>query len=125
MLILEANLIEDPLHEKVESDLQLTSFAVSVLDKMSHASTLMAMKRMNIVAAELDRRARLVISEARQTMTSGGLEPSIPRAEVFEVGEENPLQWDWGNDGVEAWPSMDFSIVSKRRYHCEQYKRFS
>lgn len=93
-----------------------------VLNRMSDGSTLMAMKRMNIVAAELDRRARLVIAEAPQAIISSGLDQTIPRKQAFNAGREqvnttpeyrNALQWDWGNDGVDAWPSMDFSIVSK------------
>lgn len=124
LLILEANLIENPLHEQVDSDLQLTGFAINVLDKMSEASTIMAMKRMNVVAAELDRRARMVISEAREAREDAPASQSrrsAARAETHETGREqadtankmpNALHWDWGNNGVEGWPSMDFSIVS-------------
>lgn len=122
MIILEANLFECPLHEKVDADLQLIEFAVTVLDRMSDASTIMAMKRMNLVAAELVRRARRVINLARQVAASGeGLPSPVTMASgreetsyISRTSQESPsgLQWNWGNDGVEAWPSMDFTVVS-------------
>lgn len=118
LLILEANLIEYPLHENVEADLRLTGFAVEVLNQMSSVSSVMAMKRMNLVAAELDRQSRRIIDQARQAKTTDTMSSS---AEPFEETNREAnrhddtltgLKWDWGNNGGEAWPSMDFTIVS-------------
>lgn len=102
------------------SDLELTAFAVRVLDRMSDASTLMQMKRMNVVAAELDSRVRRAVEDARNRSQTG-----IPSWGAFSAASEEArdqistvdqpsdgLQWSWGEDGVEAWPSMDVSLVS-------------
>lgn len=117
MLILEANFIESPLHENVNNDLHLTSYAIGVLDRMSAVSLTMAMKRMNIVAAQIDRRARQLITLARRASETG-----LPLSQVSGVAgglddgsamaSPITMQWDWANDGVEAWPSMDVTIVS-------------
>lgn len=100
----------------MDSDLQLTGFAVGVLNKMSEASTLMAMKRMNVVASELDRRARQVVDEARQNAGAPRVraDPRYQTTRMPLCSQDSPvpLQWDWGNSGVEAWPAMDFSLVS-------------
>lgn len=125
LLVLQANIFEDPLADSVDVDLQLTSFAVGVLNKMSDASTLMAMKRMNVVATELDSRARSVVDEARRAVAAGWRTQLEPRS--VNLGQRcghssasgqttaAQLQWDWGNDGVDAWPRMDFFLVSIRR----------
>ncbi|KIW18537.1 hypothetical protein PV08_02825 [Exophiala spinifera] len=114
LLILEANVFESPLDENVDSDLQLTGSAVGILNRMSEASTLMAMKRMNVVASELDRRARQVVHEARQNARAPRVR-SDPRYQTPKMplsSQTSPaqLQWDWANSGVEAWPGMDFSL---------------
>ncbi|KAM0263358.1 hypothetical protein ACHAQJ_001214 [Trichoderma viride] len=120
LIILQSNLFENPLHDEVNTDLHLTSYAVSLFDRMSETSTILQMKRLNVVAAELDRRARLVIGNARQTATDRspsseriGTSASIAgKLQLLETDLDSlvGLQWDWGNDGVEAWPSMDVSL---------------
>ncbi|RFU80369.1 fungal specific transcription factor [Trichoderma arundinaceum] len=111
LIILMANLFEYPTHEHVDADLQLTSYAVNLIDRMSGASTIIQMKRLNVVATELDRRAKLVIKHARGVATADGLLP-LDREHLHEIGQVplDGLQWDWGNDGVEAWPGMDVSL---------------
>lgn len=78
----------------------------------------MAMKRMNLVAAEIDRRARRIITISREADESGlsisqlsGATESLDSRHV--LGSSTAMQWDWANDGVEAWPCMDVTIVSK------------
>jgi hypothetical protein len=121
LIILQGNLFENPLHDDVNSDLLLTSYAVSVFDKMSEVSTILQMKRLNVVSAELDRRARLVIENARRNTavrspSSENVGTAASKAEkdqLLGLDLDSPvgLHWDWGNDGVEAWPSMDVSLV--------------
>lgn len=128
LIILEANIFEYPLAETVDSDLQLTKLAVNVLNIMSDSSTIMAMKRMNVVASEMNRRARLVVDESRRSSISSDgkstVSPTLTdvRSRVSLAGHGNQgsirqvpsgeVQWDWGDSGVEAWPRMDFAIVS-------------
>jgi hypothetical protein len=88
---------------------------------MSEASTVMAMKRMNIVASELARRARLVVQEARDKAATDGDAALASNPNSRRYSEQNDtlchvsfqnLEWKWNNAGVEAWPSMDVSLVS-------------
>ena len=118
MIILQANVLESPLHEEADADLRLTSFAVVVLDEMSEASSLMAMKRMNVVAADLNRRAMQAVQQAKEAVALGESAPSFSGllaskargTDAFEVGVVPDLHWDWGSKGVDAWPRMDFSF---------------
>ncbi|KAL7905184.1 fungal-specific transcription factor [Trichoderma velutinum] len=111
LIIILANLLENPLQKAVDDDLQLTNYAVGIFDRMSDASNIVQMKRLNIVAAELDRRARLVIKHARRFVAVNG-SPPLERRHNREIDQGSPtgLQWDWGNEGVEAWPNMDVSL---------------
>lgn len=75
------------------------------------------MKRMNIVALEIDRRARHIITLARQADEAGvpasqfsGATESLDGSHTLR--SSTTMQWDWSNDGVEAWPGMDVTIVS-------------
>lgn len=113
-MIILANLFENPMHELVDDDLQLTSYAVEIFDGMSDASAIVQMKRLNVVAAELDRRARLLIKHTQRFVAVNGPSPHLERRYRLEIGQDLPtgLQWDWGNEGVEAWPSMDVSLVN-------------
>lgn len=89
---------------------------------MSDASTLMAMKRMNVVAADLDRRARLIVDEARQGETAKEqtrIESEFPGSgnsgrQSYSSSQAltGKLEWDWAYNGVEAWPNMDFMLAS-------------
>lgn len=76
-------------------------------------SAIVQMKRLNIVAAELNRRARIVVKKSQRVLAVG--EPPLSESDIHNgIQQESPvgLQWDWGDDGVEAWPSMDVSLVS-------------
>ncbi|KAJ8100805.1 hypothetical protein POJ06DRAFT_281740 [Lipomyces tetrasporus] len=123
LIILQANLFDNTTHENVDKDLQLTKFAVNVIDQMSDASTIMQMKRMNVVAAELDRRVRLVVDHARQGVATSQPVPSVATVSPSETlndhitykDSDTELQWGWANDGVDAWPGLDVSIVSRHR----------
>ncbi|KAK9250350.1 fungal-specific transcription factor domain-containing protein [Lipomyces tetrasporus] len=118
LIILQANLFDNTTHENVDKDLQLTKFAVNVIDQMSDASTIMQMKRMNVVAAELDRRVRLVVDHARQGVATSQPVPSVATVSPSETlndhitykDSDTELQWGWANDGVDAWPGLDVSI---------------
>ncbi len=111
------------MHTEVDGDLHLTGYAISIFDRMSDASTIVQMKRLNVVAAELDRRARLAIKESRRTLAADGpfplgVDAVTPGAEGCQFlgiteGLSAGLQWGWGNDGVEAWPGMDVSLVGR------------
>lgn len=106
----------------MDSDLKLTAFAVNVIDQMSDASSIMQMKRMNVVAAELDRRARLAINDACRSLNKSaqsvvGVPMSKTQHRQIASNSREPtaeVQWDWGNDGVDAWPGLDVSIVSHK-----------
>ncbi|KAL6903850.1 fungal-specific transcription factor [Trichoderma evansii] len=113
LMIILANLFENPMHESVGDDLQLTSYAVRTFDEMSDVSAIVQMKRLNVVAAELDRRARLLVKNTQRFIAVNG-SSHLERRYHFEIGQDLPagLQWDWGNEGVEAWPSMDVSLVN-------------
>lgn len=106
------------MHKAVDDDLQLTHYAVGIFDRMSDASSIVQMKRLNVVAAELDRRARLVVKHVRQFIVVNG-SPPLERHYHREIdqGSLTGLQWDWGDDGVEAWPNMDVSLVSIRDFY--------
>lgn len=106
------------MHKAVDDDLQLTNYAVGIFDRMSDASSIVQMKRLNVVAAELDRRARLVVKHVRQFIAVNG-SPPLERHYHREIdqGSLTGLQWDWGDDGVEAWPNMDVSLVSIRDFY--------
>lgn len=88
----------------------------------------MAMKRMNIVAVEIDRRARHIITLARQASEAG-----IPVSQFSGATESldgshalissTTMQWEWSNDGVEAWPGMDVTIVSTVLLYIPQYSK--
>lgn len=121
LLILEAHIFEGPLEETVEADLELVDYAISVLDSMSAASTIMAMKRMNVVASELARRARIVVQEARDVDATDGESALTFKRKNYKYPKQKEahcyfpsqkLEWSWNNSGVEAWPSMDVSLVS-------------
>ncbi|PNP45947.1 hypothetical protein THARTR1_10873 [Trichoderma harzianum] len=113
LIIILANLLENPTHTAVDDDLQLTNYAVGIFDRMSDASSIVQMKRLNVVAAELDRRARLIVKHVRRFIAVNG-SPPLERHYHREIdqGSLTGLQWDWGDDGVEAWPNMDVSLVS-------------
>lgn len=115
LMIILANLFEYPMHKMADDDLQLVSYAVRTLDRMSDVSTIVQMKRLNVVAAELDRRARLLISHVQRFVAANGF-PPLERRYHLDIDQDSPigLQWDWGNEGVEAWPSMDVSLVNLR-----------
>ncbi|GFP57678.1 ABC-transporter-regulating transcription factor [Trichoderma asperellum] len=114
LMIILANIFEYPMHKMVDDDLQLTSYAVKTFDRMSDVSTIVQMKRLNVVAAELDRRARLVIKHVQGFVAVNEYPPPSNTLYNFEIDQDwlPGLQWDWGNDGVEAWPSMDVSVVN-------------
>ncbi|KKO98933.1 fungal specific transcription factor [Trichoderma harzianum] len=111
LIIILANLLENPMHKAVDGDLQLTHHAVGIFDRMSDASSIVQMKRLNVAAAEPDRRARLVVKHVRQFIAVNG-SPPLERHYHREIdqGSLTGLQWDWGDDGVEAWPNMDVSL---------------
>ncbi len=122
LIILEAQIFENPLDETVEADLQLIEFAINVLDQMSDASTIMAMKRMNVVASEIASRAKSVVFEAQKAAAAAAdkaaspseRQPSYTFATQTIIAAQNPpdeLQWSWSNAGVEAWPRMDVYLV--------------
>lgn len=106
------------MHKAVDDDLQLTHYAVGIFDRMSDASSIVQMKRLNVVAAELDRRARLAVKHVRQFIAVDG-SPPLERHYHREIdqGSITGLQWDWGDDGVEAWPNMDVSLVSIQDFY--------
>ncbi|KAL6787285.1 fungal-specific transcription factor [Trichoderma sp. SZMC 28012] len=111
LIIILANLLENPMHKAVDDDLQLTHYAVGIFDRMTDASSIVQMKRLNVVAAELDRRARLVVKHVQQFIAVNG-SPPLERHYHRDIdqGSLTGLQWDWGDDGVEAWPNMDVSL---------------
>lgn len=112
--------MEQPLEDTVKDDLQLIDYAVKVLDRMSDASSVMAMKRMNVVASELASRARRIAVEA-QNGARAGKQPSPSASQVsYTLASEatgsaqsssDALQWKWSSAGVEAWPRMDVFLV--------------
>ena len=101
MLIILANIFDEPRGGNVGMDLKLVGYAVEILNQMSNVSALMALKRMNIAASELYHRAKLTVA----TAASEGM------GDDYQSSSELTL-WKWGQKGVDGWPGMDFALTS-------------
>ncbi|KAK9241603.1 hypothetical protein V1506DRAFT_550264 [Lipomyces tetrasporus] len=70
---------------------------------MSDASTIMQMKRMNVVAAELDRRVRLLVDHARQGVATSQPVPSVATVSPSETLNDHITSANKDSDTELQW----------------------